>query len=118
MDKKLIQNSLNNVEIAGLKALFNEFYTDYLIQQGQLIEGEKANYGFFYCENSLYSEDVANGTPIYFEGYQISSLAKRENGDLTYMVLEDNKENEFLCEFNPNNGQWYILETELSGKTF
>jgi len=110
-----IQNTLNNVEIHGLIAMFNSFYGDYL--EGKGIE-PKGPYGFFYCNDYLCSEDDANGTPIKFEGYKISYLAKRTDGDLTYMILEDKKEKEFVCEFNMYNGQWYILNTEKSGKAW
>jgi hypothetical protein len=117
MKTDLLQTKLNSVEIHGLEFMFNQFYRDYLgYEESSYDQYEPCN--FFYCDDSLNSEDVANGTPLEFEGYKIMELAKRDGGDLTYMILEDENEERFLCEFNMYNGQWYILETELSGKTF
>jgi hypothetical protein len=104
----ILQPTLNNIEIEGLTVMFNEFYKDYL--QG----AHRDHYGFFYCDGHLQSEDVANGTTISFEGFKISHLAKRNGGDLTYMILEDDDENERLCEFNKYNGAWHLFDRTWS----
>ena len=103
-----LQQELNSIEMAGLQALFSEFYSDY-----QNFE-KPVKYGFFYCDGYLQSEDDANGEPLFFEGLKVSHLAKRKNGDLTYMILEDEDETQFLCEFNHNNGEWYLFNEEWS----
>jgi len=114
--ESLFQKDLNAVEIEGLITMFNEFYKDYMEQ----VNGEQYDeiHGFFWCDNCLQSEDSANGTPIAFEGYNIERLAKRDGGDLTYMILQDKKGKYFTCEFNKYNGQWYILHTNKSGNVF
>jgi prepilin-type processing-associated H-X9-DG protein len=108
--KDILQPTLNNIEIEGLIAMFNEFYRDYCEQCG----AEQARANFFYCDGHLQSEDIANGTPILFEGFEISHLAKRKDGDLTYVILEDNKGNERLCEFNQYNGAWHLFDKTWS----
>jgi len=117
--RDVLQPTLNNIEIEGLTAMFNEFFNDYCEQHG----AEQAKAGFFYCNGHLQSEDDANGTPIHFEGLKVSYLGKRKDGDLTYVILEDSKGNERLCEFNQYNGQWHLFNKQWtkivkSGKTF
>lgn len=119
-ERNQLKHDLNIVEIRGLESLFNEFYYDYLGSRG--IPRIAKDYGFFWCDHSLCSEDVVNGTPLKFEGYEIAELAMRENG-IPYIVLkEKDSEGEtvakYLVDFNPFNGQWYILGTDKSGNNF
>lgn len=129
-----LQRDLNNIEIYGLVAMFNEFFSDYenlkKINPTEFEARRRSSWReFFYCDHRLQSSDAANGTPIYFEGYRVGSLAKRaptqySSGDLSYIILEDkNGEDKTICEFNPANGQWYIMKLEgggviKEGKTF
>jgi hypothetical protein len=111
-----LQKKLSSIEIEGLIAMFNEFYSDYM----ESVDGEPYTdrHGFFWCDGHLQSEDRANGIPFPFQGYNIEGLAKRDGVDLTYMVLQDKNGKEFICEFNKYNGQWYILGTKKSGKAW
>lgn len=106
----ILQATLNNIEIEGLTAMFNEFYNDYCEQRG--VQGGK--FGFYYCNDYLQSEDDTNGTPILFEGMKVSYLGKHNGGDLTYVILEDKNSNERLCEFNKYNGEWHLFNKEWS----
>ena len=90
---------LTNIEIEGTIIMFNKFMQDYLGLD------KIPNFGFFYCDRSICSEDDANGKPLMFEGKKISYLHCLPNG-LTYMILEGKKENRYIVEFNCYSGSF------------
>ena len=96
------KTNLSSVEIEGLEAMFNEFYSEYIG-----IENNH-DFKFFWCSETLNSEDDANGYPLDFEGYEISHLAMLENG-LTYIVCYEN-DKEIVFEFNCYNDNFILLE--------
>ena len=102
-DFSMLKPTHNNVEIEGVKKLFNDF-----MQLHDDME-EVPKYGFFYCDNSINSEDSANGKPIIFEGLKVDYIDMGANG-LTYVICEDDKENKFCFEFNAYSGDFYLMD--------
>ena len=97
-----LKSKLNNVEIEGLISMFNQFMDIYEDRH----ESHPAKYGFFYCSDSVCSEDEANGHPIEFEGLPVHYLGMLENG-LTYIICQDSEEKEHIFEFNCYSGDFY-----------
>ena len=102
---KHFKAELNNVEIEGLIIMFNKFMETYHDCE------ELPKYGFFYSSDTLNSEDSANGYPIEFEGFRVQSLAMGING-LTYVICDNEEEEEAIFEFNCYNDECYKIEKD------
>lgn len=100
MKKNEFNRDLTNVEIEGTQIMFNKFMQEHLDLP------TLPKFGFFYCDQSICSEDSANGKPIIFEGKKVKYLTCLSNG-LTYVICEGKNEKEFIFEFNCYNGEFY-----------
>ncbi len=98
------KSKLNNVEIEGLEKMFSDFYNDYLG-----IDEMPQNYGFFMSNDTLCSEDMANGYPLEFEGFKVNHLEMGING-LTYIVCINDEDQYIIFEFNKYNTEFYLID--------
>lgn len=103
-NKPTFKSNHSVIEIEGLIKMFNDFiglhYND---------SDKSTNFEFFYCDESICSTDCANGKPVYFEGLGVHYIDMTTN-NLTYIICQDEKEKEYIFEFNKYTGDFYLIK--------
>jgi hypothetical protein len=96
------KDELTQIEILGIESFFNKFYQNHLeLKEATEIE-------FFYAGGLLNSVDMANGIPMYLEGFPISHLTMNDAG-CVFVVCEVNETN-FVYYNITTNGGLYLMK--------